>query len=200
MLRRNRKHRSLGQALVEFTLAATLIFTLLSAAVDLGLIFFTLQAMQVAAQEGATFGSHPVETKDSNGMITKVDLPYTAIVDRVRYAGGTGPSGFANLLDLNNDGIDDSGQPTIIDPTSASSYIYVENIRDTDGDFVNTPSNTACATNTAGQGLRNAAKYCYIRVTVSYNYKFFFPLAPVFADTIRLKISSIIQVRYSLIG
>ena len=42
-----------GQALVEFALAATLIFFLLAAAVDLGLIFFTIQGLHNAAQDGA---------------------------------------------------------------------------------------------------------------------------------------------------
>ena len=38
------RHSKTGQALVEFALAATLIFFLLAAAVDLGLIFFSLRA------------------------------------------------------------------------------------------------------------------------------------------------------------
>lgn len=46
MFRHSRTKRTRGQALVEFTLAATLIFTLLSAAVDLGLIFFTMQTLR----------------------------------------------------------------------------------------------------------------------------------------------------------
>ena len=51
------RHSKTGQALVEFALAATLIFFLLAAAVDLGLIFFSLQGIHNAAQEGAAYGS-----------------------------------------------------------------------------------------------------------------------------------------------
>ncbi|MGB9633580.1 MAG: TadE/TadG family type IV pilus assembly protein, partial [Chloroflexaceae bacterium] len=50
MLRRLRTHRrqprARGQALVELVLASTLLFFLLAAAVDLGLIFFTLQGLR----------------------------------------------------------------------------------------------------------------------------------------------------------
>src|SRR6185369_12055589 len=46
-----------GQALVEFALFATLLFFMLAAAVDVGLMFFSYQAMASAAQEGANFGS-----------------------------------------------------------------------------------------------------------------------------------------------
>jgi hypothetical protein len=199
MFRHRQTKRSRGQALVEFALAATLIFTLLSAAVDLGLVFFTLQGLRVAAQEGATFGSHPVIIM-SGSDVQAVDLDYAKIVDRVRRSGGNTSGGFANLLDLDNNGADDSTQSGgIIDPKdAANSYIYVENLRYNNDDLTATP--TTCSTTLARQQMRNAGQYCYVRVTVSYNYKFIFPLAPVFGDTFKLKTSFTIRVRSSFIG
>jgi hypothetical protein len=200
MFRHHRAKRSRGQALVEFALAATLIFTLLSAAVDLGLIFFTLQGLNVAAQEGAAFGSHPVMTMNSDGVtIQKVDLPYAKIVDRVRRAGGDTPAGFANLLDLNNDGVDDSLQGGgVLNYTDPNAYIYIQNLRYENDKLTVTP--TFCTTTLPNEGLRKAGEFCYVKVTVSYNYKFIFPLAPVFGDTIRLTTSYMIRVRSSFIG
>jgi len=205
MFRHSRAKRTTGQALVEFALAATLIFMLLSAAVDLGMIFFTLQGLRTAAQEGANFGSHPILVM-SGSTVSAVDFDDAKIVDRVRRAGGDNPAGFANLLDLNNDGVDDSmGVTGVIDnPRSASSFIYIQNLMypydqlyDSSGNPV-TPS--SCATTTPRVQMRNAGQYCYIRVTVSYNYRFIFPLAPAFGDTFRLTASYMIQVRSSFIG
>jgi Flp pilus assembly protein TadG len=198
MFRRSRAKRTPGQALVEFALAATLIFVLLSAAVDIGLIFFTFQGLRTAAQEGANFGSHPVMVM-SGGALQAVDIPYAEVVNRVRYAGGTKVAGFANLRDLNNDGIDDQSQPTVIDPASASSYIYVENLKFPNDDVTAAPSG-ACATTSARTDMRNAGKWCYVRVTVRYNYKFIFPLAPAFADTITIRATYTIRVRSSFVG
>jgi hypothetical protein len=198
MFRRSRAKRTPGQALVEFTLAATLIFVLLSAAVDLGLIFFTLQGLRTAAQEGANFGSHPVMVMSGN-TLQAVDIPYAEIVDRVRLSGGPDGSGFANLTDLNSDGTNDSAQPTVIDPRSAASYIYVENLK-YPGDDVSVAPSGSCDTTTARFDMRNAGKYCYVRVTVSYNYKFIFPLAPAFASTYRLRATYTIRVRSTFIG
>lgn len=202
MFRHYRVKRTSGQALVEFALAATLIFTLLSAAIDLGMIFFTLQGLRTAAQEGATFGSYPVMNMNGNS-IQSVDLNYTEIVNRVRFSGGDAlsddgnPTGFANLLDLDNNGTDDSTEG-LINPRNASSYIYVENLKYFNDDLTATP--TTCLTSTARRDMRNAGKYCYVRVTVSYEYRFFFPLAPAFGDTVRLRASYMMQVRSSFIG
>ncbi|NNJ10479.1 pilus assembly protein [Chloroflexales bacterium ZM16-3] len=205
MFRRRRTKRSTGQALVEFALAATLIFTLLSAAVDLGLIFFTLQGLRTAAQEGATFGSHPV-LKMTGSTVDEVDLNYDQIVDRIRQSGGSPSIGFVDLHDLNNNGRDDwnDGSNIVDNPKLANSYIYIERLmypngqlQDEDGNPV-TPTN--CPINIPRRYMRNAAQYCYIRVTVKYDYKFIFPLAPVFGDTITLHSSYMVQVRSSFIG
>jgi hypothetical protein len=196
-MRKLRNHRrSPAQALVEFTLAATLIFFLLSAAVDLGLIFFSLQAMRTAAQEGANFGSYP-EIVTSGGEVTSVDLRYNDIVDRVQNAAGDPSQGLVNLHDLNNNQVDDMTEG-IIDPRNSDSFIYVENLFDTDGDP--SDSTRACRTTTPRADMRNAGRFCYVRVTVRYNYNFFFPLAPAFGNTVQLRSSFIMPIRSSFIG
>jgi hypothetical protein len=202
MFRRSRAKRTPGQALVEFTLAATLIFVLLSAAVDLGLIFFTFQGLRTAAQEGAAFGSHPVMIMNNDDTIKAVDIPYAEVVKRVRLSGGPTGRGFANLTDLNNDGILDSGQPTVVNTANYSdpnSYIRIENLKYPGDDVTAAPSGS-CVTDQARVDMRNSGLYCYVRVTVSYDYRFIFPLAPVFADTFRLRSTYTIRVRSGFIG
>src|SRR5215212_11190571 len=101
-----RHKRTQGQALVEFALAATLIFFLLAAAVDVGLIFFSLQGMHNAAQEGAAYGSRwGVDIDTNSGAVI---LNTAAIIARVRgESGAKGGNGFINLYDLNANAIDD---------------------------------------------------------------------------------------------
>ncbi len=198
MFRRNHSKRSSGQALVEFALAATLIFTFLAAAVDLGLIFFTMQALRTAAQEGATFGSYPSINTNSQGQITSVTINRTEIINRVRSSAGDPSTGFVDLYDLNNNEVDDEFDSGVLDSTNANAFIYIENPRFANGNLNNTP--TTCSTTTPHQGMRNAGQFCYVRVTVSYTYRFFFPLAPVFGDTIRLRSTHMMQIRSTFIG
>lgn len=98
-----RLQREKAQALVEFALAATLIFFLLSATVDVGLMYLNMQALRVAAQDGATFGSYPSVVLNGNGTVAGVTLNFDEIRNRVRQSGGTRPVGLSNLLDLDND-------------------------------------------------------------------------------------------------
>jgi Flp pilus assembly protein TadG len=194
MLKHHR--RSSGQALVEFALAATLIFFLLAAAVDLGLIFFTLQGMRTAAQEGATFGSYPVEVLNADGSINRVDLDYVNIPLRVRDSSGTGTGGFANLQDLDNNGVrdvDQTGDTTHTNAKNTDAWIYVQLLGGTN------PANltSTCATSTAGAGMQNGGKNCWIRVRVRYNYRFLFPFAPSFLDTVRLEVNQTMPIRSS---
>jgi TadE-like protein len=205
MFRHHRAVRSRGQALVEFALAATLILTLLSASVDLGLIFFAMQSLRVAAQEGATFGSHPVMVM-SGTSVQAVDVDYAEIVKRVRLSSGEKSAGFANLLDLNNDGVLDDAQSGIItSPKLARSYIYVQILKYPNDILSDPGTGTAiapdvCTTTTAGADMRNAGQFCYVRVTVKYDYKFIFPFAPVFGGKVQLKTSFMIHIRSSFIG
>src|SRR5262245_6109203 len=100
-----KKNKSRGQALVEFALAATLIFFLLAAAVDLGFMFFAVQGLHNAAQEGGTYGSRWLMSDTTSGARL---LNANVIRDNVRHeSGGRGGNGFVNLLDLNNDGTPD---------------------------------------------------------------------------------------------
>lgn len=193
MLRRHRRTR--GQALVEFTLAATLIFFLLAATVDLGLIFFTLQGMRAAAQEGATFGSYPVQVVNADGSINRVDLRYAEILERVRNASGTGSGGFANLQDLDSDGVRDDTQADDVhtNPKNADAWIYVQLVK---GSNAATAAGT-CATSAPGVDMQNGGKNCWIRVRVRYNYRFQFPLAPSFADTFQLQVVQTMPIRSS---
>lgn len=176
--------RTPGQALVEFTLAATLIFFLIAAAVDLGLIFFTLQGLRTAAQEGATFGSYPEVITDGGGDVIDVRLNEAEIVNRVRHAAGDDSRGFANLLDLNNDGIDDAGQSGVLD-----AYITIENGRGTGLSSPCTPAQ-----------MMSAAADCHIRVTVRYDYQLVFPLSPSFANSFPISASYTLQIRSTYSG
>lgn len=195
MLRRERRTR--GQALVEFALAATLIFFLLAAAVDIGLIFFTLQGMRTAAQEGATFGSYPVAVMNADGSLNRVDLNYSVIAERVRLANGNSGGGFANLLDLDNNGVADNTQSGFINPTDSASYIFVELRGGTNAQNLT----GTCPTSTPGQGMQRGGRYsggsCWIRVTVRYDYRFLFPLAPAFGDMVQLQVVQTMPIRSS---
>jgi hypothetical protein len=192
---RARLRRKPGQALVELALMITLIFFLLAAAVDLGLIFFTLQGMRTAAQEGATFGSYPVRVLNNNGTLNRVDLNYTEIVRRVRYSGGQQATGFANLQDLDGNRVRDETEAGQLhtNPRNAGAWIFVELLGGTN------PSNLTgtCATDVARSGMQAGGRNCWIRVTVRYNYNFIFPLAPSFGDTVRLQVRQVMPIRSS---
>jgi hypothetical protein len=195
------KTRAKAQALVEFALAATVIFFLLSAVVDLGLIYFTMQALRVAAQEGANYGSYPKAEMDGT-RIKSVNFDYQEIVYRVYGAAGERGGGFANLRDLNSNGQDDLNVDRLHDnmTTDPNAYIYVENLKG--GDPKNF-SGSQCRGDVPGVDLQRGglsstdAINCWIRVTVRYEYRFLFPLAPAFSDTVRLQASHLMPVRSS---
>jgi hypothetical protein len=192
-----------GQALVEFALAATLIFFLLAAAVDLGLIFFTIQGLHNAAQDGAAYGSRWLI---GNSPRT---LDFNAIRERVRKEqGNKGGIGFVNLLDLNNNGIPDvgpantnivGGSGTTYEMIGANrvidQYIQVEMLLDSDsnGDPLNDLVNGQPTTCTNPGGGIN----CFIRVTAMTDYRTIFPLIPAFARTTTLRSSYILPMRDS---
>jgi hypothetical protein len=195
--------RKKGQALVEFALAATLIFFLLGAAVDIGLMFFTMQELRVAAQEGATFGSYPVAVVGGNNTVQSIDLRYGDIVKRVRESAGDSEAGFADLLDLNQDDIDDAQQDLFAggNGTDPNGYIYVQNLFIEDNNPESAGAATRpCDTTTPKVEMRYAADRCFIQVTVRYDYKLLFPLLPAFADKVPLRVSYIMKVRSSFIG
>jgi len=197
-----RRHtRTKAQALVEFALAATLIFTLLAAAVDIGLMFFTLQGLRNAAQEGAFYGSFltdPVD-EDGDGESDWVEPNYTEIRNRVRYATGERATGFANLIDLNNNETPDDaeGQAVLEEHIQVQSLLDVNNDeRLSNLDDMNGDGEPEECTRTR---LRSDARNCYIKVTVKTEYEFFFPLAPVFRDEITLQASAVMKFRSNII-
>lgn len=186
-----RRTRTQGQAIVEFALAATLIFFLLAAVVDVGLIFFAVQGLHNAAQEGASYGSRWL-TYDAMGRLVP---DQATIKTRVRFeSGNTGGIGFVNLLDLNADGVNDSTQPGVVD-----ANISVEMLADPsmDGDptqVVSTgqPENVACP-----DASVVTTELCYVRVTVRSVHKMIFAFAPVFGKQVPLRSSYIVPVRDS---
>jgi hypothetical protein len=206
-----RTTRTTGQAIVEFALAATLIFFMLTATVDLGLIFFTLQGLHNAAQEGATYGSRWLITSPSGVISLDVD----GIRDRTRHEGGTrGGIGFANLLDLNNNQSLDVGKDTDGDgkidqdatvadyragkascdklPSGAcvfEDYIQVGLKMDTDGDGV--PEDLDCPS----AALNNPLAPCYVKVTIKSDYKPVFPLAPAIGKGVQLTSTYYMRLR-----
>lgn len=193
---RQRHHlRTTGQAIVEFALAATVIFFLLAAAVDLGLIFFSVQGLTSAAQEGATYGSRWLVDGPAPSYNRLLNVP--EIQKRVRFeSGDSGGNGFTNLLDLNSDKIDDSSQPTVIDPTGTTGYIQVRALADTNGD--GDPTNDL----TGGQrdlcvNPASGATPCYVWVVVKKNHQIVFPLTPAFANQVELTSSYYVLIRDS---
>ena len=187
-----RHKRTQGQALVEFALAATLIFFLLAAAVDVGLIFFSLQGLHNAAQEGATYGSRWAVQLDASNNIA---IDTNGIIDRVRgESGAKGGNGFINLYDLDGNGVDDRTQNGYVEPN-----ITIEFLQDptSDGDPTRNVT-TGAAENTLCPDPSTTVLTCYIRVTVRSIHKMLFPFAPAFAQNVPLKSAFIMPLRSSL--
>lgn len=174
------RRRTIGQAVVEFALAATLIFVLLSASVDLGLAFLMRQGLLNATEEGAAFGSKS-KTKvpnPSGGPV--VDwFDEWEIRNRVRQEAGVradpdnpgeeiGGTRALNLLDLNADGINDIKQGNLITDTIRVTLVQTNSI-----------NASPCV---KGAQIQN----CYIVVRVTGIYKPFFALAPVFGDRVEV--------------
>jgi hypothetical protein len=191
-----------GQALVEFALAATLIFFLLAAAVDLGLIFFTIQGLHNAAQEGGVYGSRWLTGTNPRG------LNMDAIRERVRKeSGNRGGIGFVNLLDLNHNGIPDVGPANtsvvgadgttyeMIGTTKViDQYIQADLLEDTNNNGDPLDDLVGGNPTQCGDPSENSQK-CYIRVTVSAIYQPVFPLTPSFLKPTTLRSTFIIAVR-----
>jgi hypothetical protein len=201
-------HFKTGQALVEFALAATLIFFLLAAAVDLGLIFFTIQGLHNAAQEGGTYGGRWLTTTtDAAGKQTRV-LNMDAIRERVRKeSGNRGGIGFVNLLDLNHNGIPDVGPAntsvvgaagTTYEMVGANrvidQYIQADMLQDT-GNNGDPLDDLVGGQPTVCVDPSQVNRKCYIRVTVSAVYQPVFPLTPSFLKPTTLRSTFIIAVR-----
>ena len=200
----SKKNKSRGQALVEFALAATLIFFLLAAAVDLGLMFFAVQGLHNAAQEGGTYGSRWLTSNLTTGART---LDVNTIRDNVRHeSGARGGIGFVNLLDLNNDGIPDVNPdgpvaqctPGTCQVNSATgNYVvndYIQIYTINDSNFNGDPLDDGTAPNYPACSNANSPT-CYINVVVSFNYRLIFPLSPTFTRERLLRSSFTMRLR-----
>jgi|HigsolmetaAR201D_1030396.scaffolds.fasta_scaffold04961_3 hypothetical protein len=194
----HRNVRAGGQALVEFALAATLIFLLLAATIDLGLMFFTLQGLHNAAQEGGMYGSRWIlPPSGSNPARLDVD----GIRYRVRMESGENGLGFANLLDLNADGIPDVDPVTgakQINPATGNpvinDYIIIRALLDSNLD--KNPLNDGSPPNyTPCPALTGQMYTCFLVVEVRADYRLLFPLVPSFADKYQLVSRFSIEMR-----
>jgi hypothetical protein len=188
-----RRKRTQGQAIVEFALAATLIFFLLAAAVDVGLIFFALQGMHNAAQEGAAYGSRWGVQIDTTTNAVYIDN--NAIIDHVRgESGAKGGNGFINLYDLDGNGVDDRTEHGYNEPN-----ITIEVLSDpsNDGDPTKDVA-TGAAENTPCTDPTTSMTTCYMRVTVRAVHKMLFAFAPTFAKNVPLTSAYIMPLRSSL--
>lgn len=178
-----------AQAMVEFALAATLIFLLLAAAVDLGLLFFTKQALTAAAQEGATFGSRWLADGPSGSA--KLDIP--EIQNRVRFESGTGGgNNVIKLVDLNSDSINDTSQGGVIDPNGTTGYIQVRSLADTNMDGNPTNDGGALCTDPS-----RSVVSCYVYVTVKKIHNMFFPITAIFSSRVNVQSSYYMLIRSS---
>ncbi len=191
---RHRQQRAAGQALVEFALAATLIFFLLAAAVDLGLIFFTVQGMRNAAQEGASYGSRWLKDCAGSGGLQTRCLDIATIRDRVRFESGT-RGGIGNLIDLNNDGIED---PADTNNAFYNTYITADLLADktSDGDPLKNVATGESESMACNDPPRSVLP-CYIRVIVRKEYKMFMPIIPGFANQRTLSTTYLMPLRDS---
>ncbi len=157
------KRKRPGQSLVEFALSITLLFMLMSAIIDLGLAFFAYQGIAGAAQEGAVYAAfNPVISNASGGPAVND----AEVRSRVRNEAGVAANDFPNrarfvrLHDLNNDKVDDIGQPAVL-----TERIVISTISNA--------SNTGLApcNDTVPQ---RTVQFCDMRVRVRYTYKPFF--------------------------
>jgi hypothetical protein len=177
--------RDVGQALVEFALAGTLIFTLLSASVDLGMIFFIQQALGNAVQEGALFASTNYHDYFNNGKDYETNKAafFQAIRTRTSHeAGEQGGIGFIRLRDLNSNGVNDDVEGTIDEliPVSLVSKISCQSEEE---------PGCSCQTGTGG-----ISDNCFARVKIHAIYEIQFPLAPVFKEHVWLHSNYIVPL------
>ena len=170
-MRKRQRQRSRGQSIVEFALSCIILFLLLTAVVDIGLIFLTYQTMITAVKEGLSYGAYrpvlPNTADPSRPLPNDTNIRY-----RVRYVGsdpntGTPSVSFVNLLDLNGNGTLDDAEPGLLD-----QYIVISAYQDND----------------QGANCQYRERNCWLRINLRYDYKLIFPLAPAFGDTLQINV------------
>jgi hypothetical protein len=170
-MRKCQRQRARGQSIVEFALSSIILFLLLAAVVDVGMIFLTYQTMINAVKEGLSYGAYrPVRPNTSNPsqpLTNDTNIRY-----RVRFSGSdpntSAPAvSFINLLDLNTNGTPDDAESGIL-----NTYIAINT-------YVNGDPTTNCP---------NRDRDCWLRIDLRYDYKLIFPLAPAFGDTLEIHV------------
>jgi hypothetical protein len=132
------------------------------------------------------------------GLLLRVDLNYAEIVRRVRGAGGAQSRGFANLRDLDNNGVwdeNETGRAVHTDWSDPNAYIRIELLRGSNPN--NLSATPPCRTDVRGVGMQAGGRDCWVRVTVRTDYQFIFPLAPAFGNSVRLQAVSVMPIRSS---
>ncbi|GIV97385.1 MAG: pilus assembly protein TadE [Herpetosiphonaceae bacterium] len=184
---RNVRFKRRGQALVEMALLVTLLFFLISAAFDLGMIFFAYQGIANAALEGVSYGSM-FPRGDPNNPSSTISEWDDEIQLRVRNepfipSSTTSQVRLVNLQDLDANGTADS--EAVVD-----TYIDIE-IKPNDHaqPFIDEGLTPCSDTN-------RTIELCDIYVTVRYDYKPFFFLAPFMgAGTFPIEVTRSMTIR-----
>ncbi len=204
--------RTTGQAIIEFAFAALLLSLLLAAAVDLGLIFFTLQGLHNATTEGAQYGSlmdwednkeyhckyNPddcdgVKDEDSDGD----GFVYQDIFSSSPYVLSPEKLTEDPEWDLYPSFVNAVRYRTVYE-AGQSGGIMRSRLRDLDGDGVTDDFNTikhyvdVKVTRDDDEDSykcdpNRTTEQCYIHVSIRARYKIFFPLAPAFKEWVNLR-------------
>lgn len=174
MKKRIRTHtarRASGQAVVEFALSCIILFMLIAAVIDIGLMFLTYQTMISAVKEGLSYGVYrPVEpntASPSSPLANDANIRYRIRNSNIDPATGEPSISFINLRDLNRNDIDDANESGMLD-----SYIAISAYQDAN-------QNAPC---------QNRERNCWMRIDMRFDYTFFFPLVPFFDDTFEIHV------------
>lgn len=163
--------RSRGQAIVEFALSSIILFMLIAAVVDLGLIFLSYQTMISAVKEGLAYGTYrpviPNPNNPNSPLANDTNIRYRLRHSNIDPSTGAPSISFINLLDLNRNGQADEEEAGVLD-----QYIVISAYQDGN-------ENVACT---------NRARNCWLRIAMRLDYHFFFPLAPAFDDTLEIRV------------
>jgi Flp pilus assembly protein TadG len=121
-IRKIKKHLTKGVAAVEFALIAPLVFLLLFAAIDLGLMLWVNLSMQYAVREGARYAVTGQKNLDPN---IAAQMRYVAVIQEIKNSS----MGLYNTVNpsikIINYGSDGSSQTTsTYDPKNPSPTIF----------------------------------------------------------------------------
>jgi hypothetical protein len=168
---KHQRQRVRGQSIVEFALSSIILFLVLTAVVDVGLIFLSYQTMINAVKEGLSYGAYrpvlPNTSDPSHPLPNDTNIRY-----RVRYTAnepntGTPSVSFINLLDLNGNNTPDDAESSVL-----NQYIAI----------------SAYQNGNQGADCPNRERNCWLHIDLRYDYKLIFPLTPAFGDTLEIHV------------